>query len=153
MADNYLGNRMDDYAAGRLKQSRRPKLTPTGRRPGELALALPKDGRVWIAAGAMTEAGRQLMSTLRNSGLHVAFAAPQCAEAQQLAQQLGVQHFPPVVPAPEAEAIAEIGDTAISLDSGRVTVSFPPDRAQEAASLAAAFCTLPGLQAHADITL
>ncbi len=150
MADNFLGNRMDDYLAGRLNRPAAPRrLTPSGAKPGMLALPLNPRLRVWIADGALSPAGIALIRLLTSTGVHVYYRAEAGKRGAEPAIKFGARHFPPEVPDPEADATFSISPSQITLNSAAI-ISFPSDksdlsdksdqsdRSEKAAQLAAA---------------
>lgn len=146
MADNYLGNKMDDYRAGRLRSGAPRRVTPSGRKPGALSLPVRLDFPLWIPQGALLPAGLSLIEDLVNAGLKVAYRAERSAEGAAPALRLGARHYPPEADAPAADSVAEIADDSIIIDSGRVRIDFSPADARSAAALAATFLSLDGLK-------
>lgn len=148
MADNYLGNRMDDYLAGRLNTVRPRKLTPSGKRPGTLDLPVETGATVWIADGALLDSGRRLIEHLVNAGLRVSYRAESGKTGAEPAVRFGARHYPPSAPSPEAQMTVSLTECEITIDSGRVRITYSdaPDRA---AALAAAFLTEAGRHASA----
>ncbi len=154
MADNYIGNRMDDYLAGRLKTAAPRRLTPSGRRPGTLELEVEVGAMVWISEGALLPAGRKLIELLANTGLRVSYRAESGKVGAEPAVKFGARHYPPSAPAPEAQMTVSLSDTEISIDYARVTVSYSPENAEYAAAIAASFLTGAGRTVtRASITL
>lgn len=153
MADNYIGNRMDDYRAGRLAAGAPRRVTHTGSRPGSLSLPVNPDHLVWIEDGALLPAGRRLVELLTAAGLHVAFRAPAGREGALLAQQFGARHFPDGVTAPPAQFVTIVSNVDITLDAGRVRVGFSPGAELSAARLAASFCSIAGAAASASLSV
>lgn len=147
MADNYIGNRMDDYLSGRLSQSRPRKLTPSGRKPGTMELKVEPEATVWISEGALTIPGMRLIELIANSGQRVFYRAPGGKSGSEPAIRFGARHYPPEVDAPEAEMTVAVTPEEVIIDSGRVIISFPESHGEEAAAIAAAFLTEPGRKA------
>ena len=154
MADNYIGNRMDDYRAGKLSAPRRPKLTPSGRRPGSLELACAPAAGVWVGEGALLPAGVALIARLRNAGLSVCYRAESGKSGAAPAIRFGARHFPPEVAAPEASAEVAVSPSRIEIDAGRAIIEYAAERAAEAADMAAALLSDSGRKvASATLTL
>ena len=144
MADNYIGNRMDDYLAGRLKTAAPRRRTPSGRRPGTLELGVDSGAMVWIPAGALLPAGRKLIELLVNTGLRVSYRAESGKTGAEPAVKFGARHYPPSAVAPDAQMTVSLSDSAIVIDSDRVTISYTAETAENAAAIAASFLTETG---------
>ena len=149
MADNYIGNRMDDYIAGKLKKASPRRLTPSGKRPGTLDLPVDSAATVWIPQGALLPAGRRLIELLTNSGVHVSYRAERGKTGAEPAIRSGARHYPPDVPAPETpEMTVSLTEGAITADGGRISIDYTDADALAAAAIAAAMLTEPGRQVH-----
>lgn len=144
MADNYIGNRMDDYLAGRLKTKTPRRLTPSGHTPGTLELAVNAGAQVWIEEGALTSSGCRLIELLANAGLKVCYRAESGKTGAEPAVKFGARHYPPSAVAPDAPMTVRLTETEISIDSGRVTIAYQPESAGSAAAIAASFLTDAG---------
>lgn len=142
MADNYLGNLMDDYRAGRLKRSAPRRLTPSGAKPGALPLAVDAGERIWIAAGAMLPAGLRLIELLVNSGLKVSYRG--LPSETEPAIRLGARHYPPTVAEPQSGAAVTLTEDTITIDSGRAVITYPAGAEEQAATMAAALLSSAG---------
>lgn len=154
MADNYIGNRMDDYLAGRLKTAVPRRRTPSGRRPGTLELGVDPGAMVWIPEGALLPAGRKLIELLANSGLRVSYRAESGKAGAEPAVKFGARHYPPSAPAPEGQMSVCLSDSAITIDSDRISISYSPESADSAAAVAASFLTEAGRRvSRADIII
>lgn len=154
MADNYIGNRMDDYLAGRLTVAMPRRRTPSGRRPGTLELGVEIGAMVWIPEGALFPAGRKLINLLANTGLRVSYRAESGKNGAEPAIKFGARHYPPSAPAPDGQMTVSLSDTTITIDSGRVNISYSADNAERAAEIAASFLTETGRKvAHANIIM
>ena len=154
MADNYIGNRMDDYLAGRLTVAMPRRRTPSGRRPGTLELGVEIGAMVWIPEGALLPAGRKLINLLANTGLRVSYRAESGKNGAEPAIKFGARHYPPSAPAPDGQMTVILSDTTITIDSGRVNISYSADNAERAAEIAASFLTKTGRKvAHANIIM
>ena len=144
MADNYIGNRMDDYLAGKLASPRRTRLTPSGRRPGKLELEANLSATVWICEGALLPAGLRLIEQLKNAGISVSYRAQGSKEGAAPAIKFGARHFPPEATAPDADHSVSITVARIEIDGGRSLIEFREETARDAADMAAALLSRPG---------
>lgn len=145
MADNYIGNRMDDYLAGRLKTAMPRRRTPSGRRPGTLELRVEPGAMVWIPEGALLPAGRKLIELLVNTGLRVSYRAESGKIGAEPAVKFGARHYPPSAPAPTDGLMTVcLTDSTITIDTDRVSISYTPGNAESAAAMAASFMTDAG---------
>lgn len=91
MADNYLERKMEEHRAGR-GVSYRPKLTPTGKRQGELTVKFPPR-RVFVTGGA-SGIGRAIVKAFCDAGCRVAFCDIDAAAGSRTAQSLGARFYP-----------------------------------------------------------
>lgn len=128
MADNYIGNRMDDYRAGRLRQEsgRSRRLSPTGNHLGQLNLGIRVGLRVWLPQNALSEAGLALMRELRGAAVAVSYRAEASRRGAEPAMSLGARHYPDgaAAPAEEHQEIIVGGDRFEVV--GHAVVSFAP---------------------------
>lgn len=154
MADNYIGNRMEDYLAGKLASPRRKKLTPSGRRPGTLELDVDPASSVWIGEGALLPAGLRLIEQLKNAGISVCYRAESGKSGSEPAIRFGARHFPPEVPGPEADRTVNVTSSQIEIDCGRALIRYQSESSAEAADMAAALLSRPGCSVlSANITI
>lgn len=154
MADNYIGNRMDDYLAGKLSAPRQRKLTPSGHRPGTLQLAIDPAETVWISEGALLPAGMRLIEQLRNAGVPVCYRAESGKAGSKAAIRFGARHFPPEVAAPTADTEVRITSGRIKIDGNRAEINFAETLAPAAADMAASLLSKSGKKVSAtNITL
>ncbi len=144
MADNYLGNKMDDYRSGRLNQRPARKVTPGGHRPGSLRMAINPSLTVWIGEGSLLEAGQHLIRLLAESGVRVCYRAESGKVGSEPAIRFGAKHYPPTAEAPKADAEVNISEERIALDGDRGLIAYGPERAEAAAQLAATLLTDSG---------
>lgn len=151
MADNYLGNRMDDYRAGKLSKSAPRRLTPSGAKPGTLSLPVNPNQTVWIAEGALTEAGTALIQTLTGAGVKTCYRAEAGKAGAEPAIRFGARHYPPTATSPRADINITIDRGKIMIDSSRAIITFQESRSREAAKIAAAL--LSSLPTNAKIEL
>lgn len=91
MADNYLEKKMEEHRAGR-GVSYRPKLTPTGKRQGELTVKFPPR-RVFVTGGA-SGIGRAIVKAFCDAGCRVAFCDIDSKAGTRTAQSLGARFYP-----------------------------------------------------------
>lgn len=151
MADNYIGNRMDDYLAGKLSRPATRRLTPSGAKPGTLVLAINTKQTVWISEGALLAPGIALISTLTSAGVKTLYRADEGKEGAEPAIKFGARHYPPYAAAPTADVTISITDGQISIDQGRATITFPPERATEAAHMASALLSSMPMNAKIEL--
>lgn len=91
MADNYLERKMEEHRAGR-GVSYRPKLTPSGKKQGEISLKFPPR-RVFVTGGA-SGIGKAIVTAFRNAGCRVAFCDVNVKEGTLTAQSSGARFYP-----------------------------------------------------------
>lgn len=91
MADNYLERKMEEHRAGH-GQVYRPKLTPSGKRQGELTFKFPPR-RVLVTGGA-SGIGRAIVKAFCDAGCKVAFCDSDTAAGTSTAQALGARFYP-----------------------------------------------------------
>lgn len=110
MADNYLEKRMEEHRAGANRQTFRPRLTPRGRRPGELVVKFIPCPVVIpdIETPGMTEVIRELVA----AGFKVCFTMADIHRATRLASTLGATFLPEGMPEPE-------GAITLAAEAGR----------------------------------
>lgn len=151
MADNYIGNRMDDYLAGKLSRPAVRRLTPSGTKPGMLAIPVDQKRTIWISEGALLPAGIALISLLTSAGVKTFYRAEGGKTGAEPAIRFGARHYPPTVDAPQADVTIAISTAKILIDSGRAMITFPEARAEDAARIAASL--LSSLPENAKIEL
>ncbi len=154
MADNYIGNRMDDYRAGRLQAASKPRrLSPSGLPLGQLSLAVDPALRVWLPQGALTAAGEVLMRTLRAAAIPVSYRAAASRQGAALAMELGARHYPDGTPAPTDHQEILLTDGQFLLP-GRACICFAPGLELLAAQNALLALALPSQPSiiHVQIT-
>ncbi|MDE6536191.1 MAG: hypothetical protein K2K82_09330 [Muribaculaceae bacterium] len=150
MADNYLGNRMDDYRAGKLTRPAPRRLTPSGVKPGTLFLTVDPKRSVWIAEGALLPAGTALIRTLTSAGIKTYYRADSGKAGSEPAIKFGARHYPPAADAPQADVNIAVTPEEILIDSGRARITFPEDRADDAAQMAAALLSSGPINAQIE---
>lgn len=91
MADNYLERKMEEHLAGHGVVYR-PKLTPSGRKPGEIVFKFPSR-RVFVTGGA-SGIGKAIVKSFAESGCKVAFCDSDSKEGTRTAQALGARFYP-----------------------------------------------------------
>lgn len=138
MADNYLGNRMDDYLAGKLTRPAPRHLTPSGAKPGTLVLNVDPKRSVWIAEGALLHAGIALIRTLTSAGIKTYYRADSGKAGSEPAIKFGAKHYPPAADPPQADVNIAVTPGEILIDSGRARITFPEEQADKAAQMAVA---------------
>lgn len=136
MADNYLEKKMEEHRSQGGRHSLRPRLTPRGRRPGELLVEFTPCPVVVhdVTHPAMTGAARELAA----AGFKVCFTLGDIHRGTRLAATLGASFLPPGMPLPD-DAIHLSADSGAWLlrrgSSGlRVTVPTPDPAPAETTS-------------------
>ncbi len=122
MADNYLEKKMEEHRSG-ARPSYRPKLTPRGRKPGELLIEF-QPCPVYIH-DASTPLMRKLVAELAAVGFNVEFRYPDIHEGASFAKTAGAKFLPPNLPA-SLNAIqinATDGSIAIWRERSGITVA------------------------------
>ena len=151
MADNYLGQRMEDYRSGKLNAPRARKLTPSGQRPGHLMVKFPPIN-VFVDDRLLSSVGQAVIRVLVNSGCHVEFAAEgaDADAAQTFAQQSGARFLPAGYGSHVAEPVLTLridgvaSEACVEPSSCRVAWSEGAD-VEHVAAAVAFFCTPAGL--------
>lgn len=152
MADNYLGNKMDDYLSGRLRAS---APSPHVKKNG-LNVSVSPVRSVWMPVGAWTPAGEAVVAAMCGAGMEVAYSHERSRQGARLAERYGARHVPDDVDAPDFGHKVEVWSDTITIDSGRVEIAYDgddPDQVQRAATIAAFFVTPVGRYSTAEITL
>ena len=91
MADNYLENKMEQHRLGSDVRHYRPRLSPTGQKPGTLTMKFPPR-RVFVTGGA-TGIGKAIVTTFRNAGCQVAFCDIDQQAGNRTAQATGARFY------------------------------------------------------------
>lgn len=91
MADNYLERKMEEHRAGNAT-AYRPKLTPSGKRQGELTFKFPPR-RVFVTGGA-SGIGKAVVKAFCDAGCKVAFCDNDNTAGTRTAQSLGARFYP-----------------------------------------------------------
>lgn len=127
MADNYLEKRMEEHRAGAGRQAFRPRLTPRGRRPGELVVEFTPCPVVIrdIETPGMTGVIRELVA----AGFKVCFTMADIHRATRLASTLGATFLPEGMPEPEGAITlaAEDGRWTLRRGGAGLAVTLPMD--------------------------
>lgn len=100
MADNYLEKKMEQHRSqGGRPAPYRPRLTPRGRRPGELIVEFTPCPLLIadIDAPGMTGIAREAAA----AGFKVCFSMDDIHRGTRLAETLGASFLPPSMPAPD----------------------------------------------------
>jgi hypothetical protein len=163
MADNYIGQRMEDYRSGKLSAPRARKFTPSGQRPGHLEVKFPQIN-VFVSSCRLSAIGQAVIRVLVNSGCHVEFAAANvdAAAAQAFAQQSGARFLPG-----NGDCRVATADVELSVDEERGVIDIATSQVQltwlagdadlepeQIAAAAAFLCTPTGRQIrHQSIRL
>ena len=100
MADNYLEKKMEEHISGR-KQAYRPRVTPSGNRPGTISVKFPPR-RVFVTGGA-SGIGASIVKAFCDAGCRVAFCDIDSRAGNATAQRTGAQFHP--VDVADAEAL------------------------------------------------
>lgn len=132
MADNYLEKRMEEHRAGAGRQAFRPRLTPRGRRPGELVVEFTPCPVVIhdIETPGMTGVIRELVA----AGFKVCFTMGDIHRATRLASTLGASFLPQGMPEPEGaiNLTAEDGRWMLRRGDAGLAVTLPMDDKEHA---------------------
>lgn len=153
MADNYLGNKMDDYRSGRLRPS---AASSSRRKPKGLNVPIAAERTIWIRRGAWLPAGEAVVAAMCRAGMSVAYSHERSREGARLAETYGARHVPEDVDAPGHGHFVDIAFESIIIDGIRVSICFDPDdpdQIERAATTATFFVTPTGRYASAEIEL
>ena len=91
MADNYLENKMEQHRLGSDVRHYRPRLSPTGQKPGTLTIKFPPR-RVFVTGGA-AGIGKAIVAAFRNAGCQVAFCDIDQQAGNRTAQATGARFY------------------------------------------------------------
>ena len=109
MADNYLEKKMDEHVRG-VRPSYRPKITPSGNRPGVMSVKFPPR-RVFVTGGA-SGIGASIVKAFCDAGCRVAFCDIDVKGGNATAQRTGSQFHP--VDVADAAALEACMDRLLS---------------------------------------
>ena len=109
MADNYLEKKMDEHVRG-VRPSYRPKITPSGYRPGIMSVKFPPR-RVFVTGGA-SGIGASIVKAFCDAGCRVAFCDIDVKGGNATAQRTGSQFHP--VDVADAAALEACMDRLLS---------------------------------------
>ena len=132
MADNYLEKKMEEHRSqGGRPSPYRPRLTPRGRRPGELIVEFTPCPLVIadIDAPAMTGIAREAAA----AGFKVYFTMDDIHRGTRLAATLGASFLPPSMPAPDGAVTLTSEDRRLTLRHGAAALAVTcPQEPQQA---------------------
>lgn len=132
MADNYLEKKMEEYRSGRCSSAYRPKLTPKGKRPGQLTVEFTPCA-LHLASPLPAAPCDLLVSILRELagvGFNVSVTSEDIHGGYRLARTLGCKFLPPsVTPDPDAIRLdfrpEPVPAATLSSESTTIEVSLP----------------------------
>lgn len=91
MADDFLGKKMEDYQRGLRSNTYRPKMTPSGSRPGYWSIKFPP--KIVFITGGTSPQGEAIIKALCNAGCKVSFYDDFKRKGEHIAQHHGAQYI------------------------------------------------------------